>query len=94
MEQTKIQSLAQVASMPGYQVLREVFEAQLKKLESAVFQIRPQNTEEVLAAQRVAVGARFALEETFEEVARLVNPAMQQRILTQKELDELYLKSL
>lgn len=87
-------ALVTLVNMPGYQVLLDIFEQQICALEVAVFQTNPAHVEEVLAAHRVAVGARWAFEEAKKAVERAATLPEQQKPLTQKEQEELYIKSL
>jgi hypothetical protein len=87
-------ALFAITSMPGYPLLMDIFEFQILKLEQAVFNTNPANESEVIAAHRVAVGARWAFEEAKKDIARKLASAEGEKVLTQKEQEELYIKSL
>lgn len=87
-------ALITLTNMPGYAVLIDIFELQVARLEQAVLETNPAKESEVLAAHRVAVGARWAFEEGKKAVDREVSAKEGEKPLTQKEMEELYIKSL
>jgi hypothetical protein len=96
MDATKRAGLITLVNLPGFATLLEIFNEQCVALERAVFEIDPADGERIQAGQRVAVGARWAFEEMKKRVSREVNEQVEanQKPLSQKEQDELYLKSL
>jgi len=96
MDATKRAGLLTIVHMPGFATLLEIFNEQCVVLERAVFQVDPADESRITAAQRVAVGARWAFEEMKNQVSREVNEAVvaNQKPMNRQEEDELYLKSL
>jgi hypothetical protein len=96
MDPVKLANLLAVRNLPGYAVIFEIFEGEVKRLEAEVFNIPPQNEQEVIAAHRVAVGARWTMDEARKKIEGLVTQAVQQPAgeLTREQFDELYLQSL
>ena len=92
----KAAALLAVTNHPGYLLILQVFEIQIERLERQVFSIEPGQTEAVLAAQRVAVGARWAYSEALKAIELLIKQARQAEVkeMTRQEEDDLHIKGL
>lgn len=93
---TSIASLIAVRNLPGYKCIMEIFLIQIERLEREVFKVNPKDTDEVLAAQRVAVGARWAYEEANKAIDLLIRQAQLAEAppLTREQEDEIHMKGL
>lgn len=95
MDAVKLANLLAVTNLPGYEVILEIFEEQCVRLEAAVFAVNPTDTAQVITAHRIAVAARWTLDETKKRITNLSSQAARKvSDMTREEQDELYLKSL
>jgi hypothetical protein len=92
----RIASLVSIYNLPGYQVIFEFLEAECATLERAVFETDPADDARVVAAHRVAVGARWAVTEAKKKIERTVSEAGGNAPppLSREQEDEIYLRGL
>jgi len=92
----RIANLLAVYNLPGYRVVLDYFEGACAQLEKEVFDVNPGDPGLVIAAQRVAVGARWMLKRVTQQIQTDCEKAIdgQPRPMTKEEEAELYLKSL
>jgi len=95
-QKIRLQMLAQLVSLPGYQIILEYFEQGAKDLEADLLNTDPTKPEEIVARHRIVNGGWRLYHETrariAADVAKIVEPEPEP--LTEKEKEELYLKSL
>lgn len=96
MENSRLASLLAIINLPGYRVLCDYFEQEIRKIEREVFDITPEEGDKVLAAHRVALGARWAYERTIKRIEQDISGLLKEEKppLTQQEEDDLHIKGL
>jgi hypothetical protein len=94
--ESKLAALISIINLPGYAVLCEYFQREIRTMENEVFKISPEEKEHVLAAHRVALGARWAFDLTMKKIDADVRRALEEQKpqLTEAQLDELHVRTL